>query len=479
MLDPRMKFDRYHATMGNFSFSDSAIINKKRLADKIAVFYATQRKIPFAPCVGHERLMDSLMTPHLDIPRLRFLRQDKANLDRFANFLDSSQSPFMIRATAPGTIMFANEPFADIEGPFALTQMMEIKFEHAFDEPITIAGRALEMKIEAGDRHLSDFSLRRDGSLERANEVAKYAYIGGFDDTSNMEAAFQLDINAVGTMAHYLVQAFIGIASAINPEKDNRNKVKHFQQIAFERWLDAHPNGTTLLLDTISLRLGIIHAIRAAKSSESRKQAFKAARVDSGNLAKGAKWMRQMFNANELPDIAIIPTGDLDAAKIREIVQYEPSISGFGVGTKLVAEVEAVAGVIFKLCTIERKITIKCSETPGKETLPGQVQVWRCVDSKGFYIKDVITMDICAEPTGNFKAFPLLNWFYGRGKYPSISPIQKQREFVLEQMSKFPDIRNYPVEIDSSLINSRKNLVARMNQDEAGEDGVVMVSFPE
>jgi len=479
MLDPRMKFDRYHGAMGNFSLSDCALVDDQSLADKIAVFYTTQRKIPFAPCVGHERLLDSLITPHLDIKRLKFLRQDKANLSRLADLLDSAQSPFLVRAVAPGTIMFANEPFADIKGPFALTQMMEIKFEHAFDEPMTIAGRALEMRLEAGNRHLSDFSLRRDGSLERANEVARYAYIAGFDDTSNMEAAFELDINAVGTMAHYLVQAFIGIMSSINPEKDTKNRIKHFQQVAFERWLDAHPNGTTLLLDTISLRLGIVHAIRAAKSSEARKLSFKAARVDSGNLAKSAKWMRQMFNANGLPDVAIIPTGDLNASKIREIVEYEPSVNGFGVGTKLIAEVEAVAGVIFKLCTIEKRITLKCSETPGKETLPGQVQVWRCVDREGFYVKDIITMDINAKPTDNFEAFPLLGWFYGQGKHPIIYSIQKQREFVFEQVKKFRDLRNYPVEIDLSLTMSRKNLVTRMNHDEAGEDDVVMVPFPE
>lgn len=479
MLDPRMKFDRYHATMGNFSFSDSAIINGKHLANKNSVFYATQRKLPFAPCVGHERLRDSLITPDLDIRRLKFLREDKANLSRLADLLDSAKSPFLVRTVAPGTIMFANEPFADIEGPFALTQLMEIKFEHAFDEPMTIAGRALDMRIEAGNRHLSDFSLRRDGNLERANEVSRYAYIAGFDDTSNMEAAFQLDINAVGTMAHYLVQAFIGTMGAINPERDGQSRIKHFQQIAFERWLDAHPNGTTLLLDTISLRLGTIHAIRAAKSSEARKQAFKAARVDSGNLAKNARWMRQMFNANGLPDIAIIPTGDLTAAKIREIVEYEPSVNGFGVGTKLIAEVEAVAGVIFKLCTIERRATLKCSETPGKETLPGQVQVWRCVDDEGFYVKDIITMNICSKPAGKFKAFPLLYRFYDRGKYPSIPSIQKQREFVHEQVKYFRDIRNYPVEIDSSLMTSRNNLVARMINDEAGEDGIAMVPFSE
>ena len=222
MSGSKMNFDRYHATMFKFALTEhSRFGQEKILADKESVFYATQRKIPYAPCVGHERLLDSFVNKRLDIPRLRFLRDDKADLSLVADNLDSSESPFSIRTVKPGTIVFAGEPFADIRGPFGLTQMMEVKFEHAFDEPITVAGNALGIRIEAGDRHLSDFSLRRDGDLETALEVAKYSYIGGFDDTSNMEAAHELNINAVGTMAHYLVQAYYDLAFKVFTENIN------------------------------------------------------------------------------------------------------------------------------------------------------------------------------------------------------------------------------------------------------------------
>src|SRR3989344_5008215 len=123
MLDPRMKFDRYHGAMGNFSLSDCALVDDQSLADKIAVFYTTQRKIPYAPCVGHERLLESLLNKRLDIPRLRFLKNDKADLSLVADNLNSAVQPFIIRAVTPGRIMFAGEPFADIEGPFGITQM--------------------------------------------------------------------------------------------------------------------------------------------------------------------------------------------------------------------------------------------------------------------------------------------------------------------------------------------------------------------
>ena len=41
-------------------------------------------------------------------------------------------------------------------------------------------------------------------------------------------------------------------------------KPKHFEQVAFERWLDANPNGTTLLLDTIDVYMGAVHAAMAS-----------------------------------------------------------------------------------------------------------------------------------------------------------------------------------------------------------------------
>lgn len=476
MSTSAMNFDRYHATMFKSALAENSKTpaNDKLLADKQSVFYITQRKIPYAPCVGHERLLESLVNKRLDIPRLRFLRQDKADLSSVANNLDSSESPFNIRAVRPGTIMFAGEPFSDIRGPFGLTQMMEIKFEHAFDEPLTVAGNALGMRIEAGNRHLSDFSFRRDGNLETSIDVAKYSYIAGFDDTSNMEAAFLLDINAVGTMAHYWVQAYFDLAHKLVLGED---KQKHFQQVAFEKFLDANPNGTTLLVDAISLKLGVIHAIRAAKSSQARRNALKFIRIDSGDLIKGAQWTRRMLDANEMEDVNIILTSDLDRSTIREIVQHCPFVSGFGVGTKLKAETK-IAGVIFKLCAIERWATLKCSATPNKETIPGVVQVWRCVDEEGFYVKDVISMIEEASPSGNFKnAIPLLERFYEDGRHMVIPSPEKQRNFVHDQLRRFKNIDKYPIEWSSSLKESKDNIIKRMNHDDMGTENVVMVEY--
>lgn len=474
MSEPRLYGDRYHYTQLQFSQTEHAKdAEGKSIGDKKSIFYVTQRKKPFAPCVGHERLRKSMVELVLDAPRLRFLRADKAGLDLAADALAKPAFPYSIRTFRPGTIMFAGEPMADIRGPFGMNQMMEIKFEHAFDEPMTVAGNALAIRLAAGDIHASDFSNRRDGNEDSAIEDAKYSYIGGFDDTSNMEAAFLVDLNPTGTMAHYTVEAFIDWMYKTVPVLHENGKAKHFQEIAFERWLDAHPKGTTLLLDTISVKLGTIHAIRAAKSMTSRRLALKFVRIDSGDLISHARWVRAMLDANDLQDVGIILTSDLDADSVKEIVSACPFIAGFGIGTKLKAETK-VAGVIFKLCQIGNHHTMKCSETLSKSTLPGYNQVWRYVDKEGYYIKDVISIEY-ERPHGDFEAIPLLQPFDNPGQKMEIPLPAQQREYVFSQLKKFRNIYEYPVELSESLKIEQERLAERLHHDDAGETDVVMV----
>src|SRR5437762_11963419 len=180
----------YHAAMGDASYKDVTRVHGKTLSDMTATLYVTQRKLPFAPVLGHERLIRLLVDSQTDRPRLRFLEQDRGGLQRFAKAIEDIQFVGKIRAVRPGTIIFAQEPFADITGAFGLTQAQEIKFEHAFDLPMTTASTAMQFRMVAGDqRWLSDFSLRRNGDIERAVDIAVYAFIGGFNDTSKIGRA--------------------------------------------------------------------------------------------------------------------------------------------------------------------------------------------------------------------------------------------------------------------------------------------------
>jgi nicotinate phosphoribosyltransferase len=365
--------------------------------------------------------------------------------------------------------MFAGEPFADITGPFGLTQAQEIKFEHAFDLPMTTASMAMEFRMAAGDhRWLSDFSLRRNGDIERAVDVATYAFIGGFNDTSNMEAAHRLDIPAVGTAAHYWQQSYI--AYMTEPETEPRTgRPKHFEQVAFERWLDANPQGTTLLLDTIDVHMGAVHAAMAATSTPERRRAFKGFRVDSGDLARLGAWCLRFFEANGLRGLMPVLTGDLDVEAVRRIVAEFPEAAGFGVGTKLSGEVRRVAGVIFKECLIEDRPTLKASNTPEKSTLPGRLQVFRGIDAGGMYVADLVGLDgEEVEIAGAVRIEPLLVSFWERGRHEAIPSITKQKAFVEQQRARFRDIERYPHNMSSGLRRLSDDLTAQMRADASG-----------
>ncbi len=431
-------------------------------------------KLPFAPCLGHERLIRLLVDSQIDRPRLRFLEQDRGGLQRFAKAIEDIQFVGRIRTVRPGTIVFAQQPFADITGAFGLTQAQEIKFEHAFDLPMTTASTAMQFRMAAGeDRWLSDFSLRRNGDIERAVDIAVYAFIGGFNDTSNMEAAHRLDLPAVGTEAHYWQQSYIEYM--YQPEIEPRTgKPKHFEQVAFERWLDANPNGTTLLLDTIDVYMGAVHAAMAATSTEARRRAFKGFRVDSGDLAELGEWCLRFFEANGLYELRPNLTGDLDVEKVQGIVRDFPRSAGFGIGTKLSSEVPAVAGVIFKQCVIDGKATLKASNSEEKTTLPGRLQLFRGYDDLGNYVGDVTALDDEEiEIPGATRVERLLVPFWENGQHAAIPSIEKQKLFVEDQRKRFAEIDNYPCLLSDKLRKLRDDLTAQMRADNSGWQKVV------
>src|SRR5918912_1865090 len=464
---------RYHATMGDASYKDVTRLHERSLSEAQATFYVSQRKLPFAPCLGHERLVRLLVDSQLDRPRIRFLEQDRGGLERFAKAVEDMSFVGAIRAVRPGTIVFAAQPFADITGAFGLTQAQEIKFEHAFDLPMTTAALAMQFREAAGERWLSDFSLRRNGDIERGVDVTTYAYIGGFNDTSNMEAAHRLDIPAVGTAAHFWQQAFVEFM--YEPEIEPRTgRPKHFEQVAFERWLDANPQGTTLLLDTIDVYMGAVHAAMAATSREARRRAFKGFRVDSGDLAKLGRWCLRFFEANGLHGLMPILTGDLDVEKLKGIVTEFPQAAGFGVGTKLSSEVSRIAGVIFKECLIENLPTLKASNSPDKTTLPGRLQVFRGTGRDGKYVADVIGLDDEeVEIPGAMRVERLLIPFWEHGRYDPIPSIKKQKDFVEEQRARFAGINNYPCTLSDKLRSLRDTLTVGMREDNSGWQDVL------
>jgi len=206
--------------------------------------------------------------------------------------------------------MFPQQPVADITGKFGLTQAQEIKFEHAFDLPMTTASVAMQFRMAAGKRWLSDFSLRRNGDIERAVRYCDLCIHRRLLTTLRTWRPRTVWTYRRSHRAHYWQQAYLGYL--YEPEIEPRTgQPKHFEQVAFRTLARCKSKrhhsfaGHDLMFTWARL-----HAAMAATSNETRRRAFKGFRVDSGDLAELGKWCLRFFEANGLEGLRPNLTGD-------------------------------------------------------------------------------------------------------------------------------------------------------------------------
>jgi len=166
-----------------------------------------------------------------------------------------------------------------VEGRLFEAQLVETLLLNLINYQSLVATKASRMRLAAGQRVLCDFGLRR-APAQGGILASRSAIIGGFNSTSNVEAARMFDLEPAGTMAHSLIES-------------------HGDELqAFIKFVEANPGRAILLVDTYdTLRSGLPNAIKAARELEKRGLKLQGIRLDSGDLAylskkPGRCWMR-------------------------------------------------------------------------------------------------------------------------------------------------------------------------------------------
>mmetsp|Transcript_18838 Transcript_18838/g.72630 ORF Transcript_18838/g.72630 Transcript_18838/m.72630 type:complete len:236 (-) Transcript_18838:10-717(-) len=181
-----------------------------------SVFDLFFRKCPFKgeftvfagleQCVKHARsfhfskedlaFVSETLGPDMDPAFLEYLRT-----------LDCSA--VKIYALREGSLAFPRVPLLRIEGPLAVCQLLETTFLNLVNYASLIATNAAHHRLVAGPtKKLIEFGLRRAQGADGALSGSKYAYVGGFDGTSNIEAGKLFGIPVSGTHAHAFVSSF-------------------------------------------------------------------------------------------------------------------------------------------------------------------------------------------------------------------------------------------------------------------------------
>jgi len=453
------------------------------MAEEESVFHLYFRRLPFeggyAIAAGLDPALDWLegfrFSPE-DISYLATLKGGKGGplfAPGFLQYLAGMKLNLKVEAVAEGTAIFAHEPLLRVTGPLVHAQLAETALLNFINFQTLIATKAARVCEAAAGGTVVEFGLRRAQGPDGGVSASRAAYIGGVSATSNVVAGQIHGIPVKGTHAHSWVMAF-----------DDELE-------AFERYVDAMPDNSILLVDTYDTLEGVAHAIEAGKKLAARCHRLDGIRLDSGDLAWLSIEARRLLDAAGFTDAKIVASNDLDEHLIESLRHQGARIDIWGVGTQLVTGGgQSALGGVYKLGAIRGedgnwKPRFKRSEQAAKASIPGILQVRR-FEKDGRLVADAIYDEDRSFPAEASVVDPadamrrrrlpadatftdLLQPVMAAGKrlVPPV-PLVAIRERVKQQLAALdPGIRRlvnphrYPAGIESTLAARREELNRR------------------
>src|SRR6056297_537319 len=390
--------------------------------------------------------------------------------DKFLKYLKSFSFKGIIHSVKEGEIVFPQEPVMRVEGNILEAQLIETLLLNIINFQSLIATKASRIRQAAGDRILLDFGLRRAQGLGGLS-ASKASIIGGFNGTSNVQSAYDFNLNATGTMAHSWIQTYAK------------------EEEAFRDFARFFPDNCILLIDTYdTLKSGIKNAILIAKELEGTGKKMKGIRLDSGDLAYLSKKCRATLNQNHLDYVKIFTSNQLDEYTIKSLLEQGAPIDGFGVGTNLVTGGDdAALDGVYKLSMFNHKPQIKTSDNIEKQTLPGNKKVIRYFDDHDQFYADAIALDEEGNPetmihpyhkekTCKLKGYSgenLLQKVYAQEKkLIDDSTVEQIANYVKSRLLQLPNEHKrfenphiYKVGISPGLVELRSNLIHQIRNN--------------
>ncbi len=306
-------------------------------------------------------------------------------------------SGISIQAVKEGRVVHPNVPLTMVEGPMAMTQVLETSLLNHLNFQTLIATKAALIHDTGRGRMLMEFGLRR-GQDKGANAGTRAALIGGADFSSNVGMSHLLGYTPKGTHAHSMVQVFMTLGEG--------------ELGAFRAYADVYPDDCLLLVDTINtLESGVPNAIKVFEELRDMGHEPVGIRLDSGDLAYLSIQAAHRLDAAGFPNTSITLSNDLDELVIWQILAQISSEAPrygvdpdalinrlvFGVGTRLItSQGDPALGGVFKLVAVEDagawKPAIKISEQAAKTPNPGKKAAWRLYDTRGKATADLLSL---------------------------------------------------------------------------------------
>ena len=424
--------DLYELTMGA-SYHEHALVSD-------ATFSLFVRNYPphrnYFVAAGLEDVIDELEGFRFSGSDIDYLKKTALFRDRFLDYLKTLRFTGDVFAMPEGTVFFAGEPVLEITAPIVEAQILETFLLNTIGLSSMIATKSARCIHAAGNHPLIDFSLRRTQGTDAGLKVARSAYLAGFMATSNVLAGKIYDIPVSGTMAHSYVTAFSS------------------ESEAFSAYSRTFPDNSIFLIDTYDTLEGARQAAAVAQKMKASGHSLVGVRLDSGNMARLSRDVRDILDGAGLSDVKIFASGGFDEYKLSDIIADGADIDAFGVGTKVGVSADApYLNIVYKMVRFGKRDVRKLS--PGKATLAGEKQVFRETGSDGRYLKDTVGLRNETLPG----ATPLLEPVMKAGRclrpHPTLGVIRNRfkENFARldERFKSLADPPEYPVAVSPKL----------------------------
>ncbi|XP_057659900.1 nicotinate phosphoribosyltransferase [Diorhabda carinulata] len=334
--------------------------------------------------------------------------------DEFYDYLRTiTADEIQFYSVKEGTVVFPRVPLIRIEGPLVIAQLLETTLLNLVNYASLMATNAARYRLAAGKLQLYEFGLRRAQGPDGGLSASKYAYIGGFDGTSNVLAGKLFNIPVKGTHAHSYITSFNCLdnlnTTLLVPK--NGGSAKNFLEsvltwrtsvakifhvllsevndgelAAFVSFALAMPNGFMALVDTYDVkRSGLINFCAVALALHDFGYEAIGVRLDSGDLAYLSGVAREYFkkisseyNLPYFSKLNILASNDINEETIISLNEQGHCIDSLGIGTHLVTcQKQPALGCVYKLVELNGEPRIKLSHDVAKVTIPGKKNVYR------------------------------------------------------------------------------------------------------
>ncbi|CAL4122885.1 unnamed protein product, partial [Meganyctiphanes norvegica] len=474
----------------------------------VAVFDLFFRKNPFhgefTIFAGLEQCLKYIQNFKFSESDIAFLKKNmppSVEPEFFEFMFNLTTDEITLYAIEEGKVVFPRVPLLVLEGPLIVVQLLETTLLNLVNYSSLIATNAARYRMAAGRKiKLLEFGLRRAQGPDGGLSASKYAYLGGFDGTSNVLAGKLYGIPVKGTHAHSYVSSYTsldGLHTEVlkhgqTGEEHNLKEVtlewrtalaeklniiqseaSDGELAAFISYAIAFPTGFTALVDTYDvLKSGLLNFCAVALALNDLGYRAQGIRIDSGDLAYLSCVARTTFITvkNDLKKDTIQNLTLSVPNRLEEVIARKrrpTKVEYFTIFYNLITcQRQPALGCVFKLVEINGMPKIKLSQDVEKVTCPGKKSIYRLYGADGHALIDLMHRTSEAAPVAGSRV--LCRHPFQESKRAYVSPAKVEamhkvfwKDGALQQ--RLPDLEEIRQRVQDSLLTLRQDHKRNLN----------------